>query len=290
MQQRKALGKGLGLNALVPPPAAEPPKGEVREIEIGKIIPNRYQPRQHFDPEALAALAASLKSHGLIQPITVRKEENGKYELIAGERRWRAAQLAGFTAIPAIVKSVQEQELMEWALLENVQREDLNPIEKAQAYQRLLSEFSLTQEAIAARMGMDRSSISNFLRLLQLPEALWSSIASGALTMGHAKALLSLERKEDQLRVAEEIQKKGWSVRQVEALVQKIKREGRPEPARGAVTLSPEVADLEGRLRLALGTKVRLVPQGKGGEIRIEYYSLEDLDRILERLTAQASN
>lgn len=283
MQQRKALGKGLGLTALVPP--AEPPKGDIREIEIGKIIPNRYQPRQYFDPEALASLAASLKSHGLIQPITVRKEENGRFELIAGERRWRAAQLAGLAAIPAIVKPVQDQELMEWALLENVQREDLNPIEKAQAYQKLISEFSLTQEAIAARMGIDRSSVANFLRLLLLPELLWGSIADGVLTMGHAKALLSLERKEDQLRLAEEIKSKGWSVRQVEALVQKMKREGRPEPSKAPRSAAPEAAELENRLRLALGTKVRLVQQGKGGEIRIEYYSFEDLDRILEKLT-----
>ncbi|NKE69525.1 ParB/RepB/Spo0J family partition protein [Candidatus Manganitrophus noduliformans] len=283
MQQRKALGKGLGLTALVPP--VEPPKGDIREIEIGKIIPNRYQPRQYFDPEALAALAASLKSHGLIQPITVRKEENGRFELIAGERRWRAAQLAGLAAIPAIVKPVQDQELMEWALLENVQREDLNPIEKAQAYQRLISEFSLTQEAIAARMGIDRSSVANFLRLLLLPESLWGSIADGVLTMGHAKALLSLERKEDQLRIAGEIKAKGWSVRQVEALVQKMKREARPEPPKAPRSAAPETAELESRLRLALGTKVRLVQQGKGGEIRIEYYSFEDLDRILEKLT-----
>jgi ParB family chromosome partitioning protein len=283
MQPRKALGKGLGLTALVPP--AEPPKGEVREIEIGKIIPNRYQPRQYFDPQALTALAASLKSHGLIQPITVRKEENGQFELIAGERRWRAAQLAGLSAIPAIVKPVEDQELMEWALLENVQREDLNPIEKAQAYQRLITEFSLTQEAIAARMGIDRSTVANFLRLLLLPEPLWGSIADGTLTMGHAKALLSLDRKEDQLRIAEEIKAKGWSVRQVEALVQKMKREARPEPSRSPQRVAPETAELESRLRHALGTKVRLVQQGRGGEIRIEYYSLEDLDRILERLT-----
>lgn len=281
--QRKALGKGLGLTALVPP--AEPPKGEVREIEIGKIIPNRYQPRQYFDPQALAALAASLRNHGLIQPITVRKEENGRFELIAGERRWRAAQLAGLTAIPAIIKPVQDQELMEWALLENVQREDLNPIEKAQAYQRLITEFSLTQEAIAARMGIDRSTVANFLRLLLLPEPLWGAIADGTLTMGHAKALLSLERKEDQLRIAEEIKAKGWSVRQVEGLVQKMKREARPEPSQALQHATPEVAELESRLRHALGTKVRLVQQGKGGEIRIEYYSMEDLDRILEKLT-----
>src|SRR5581483_5041826 len=225
--ERKALGKGLGLTALVP--AAEPPKGEVREIEIGRIIPNRYQPRQTFDPEALASLAASLKTHGLIQPITVRKEANGKFELIAGERRWRAAQLAGFTRIPAMVKAIQERELMEWALLENLQREDLNPIEKAQAYARLMSQFSLTQEAIAGRMGIDRSSVANFLRLLQLPEALWEEIAEGRLTMGHAKALLSLESKEDQLRTAEEIKAKGLSVRQVEALVQKMKGAAPPK-------------------------------------------------------------
>ncbi|MBI3804018.1 MAG: ParB/RepB/Spo0J family partition protein [Nitrospirae bacterium] len=285
-QPRKALGKGLGLGALVPPaPPVEPAKGEVREIAIGKIIPNRYQPRQHFDPDALAQLAASLKSHGLIQPITVRKEENGQFELIAGERRWRAAQLAGFSVIPALVKTVREQELMEWALLENVQREDLNPIEKAQAYARLTSEFSLTQEAIAGRMGIDRSSVANFLRLLQLPEKLWGAIANGTVTMGHAKALLSLERKEDQLRLAEEIQSKGWSVRQVEAIVQKLKGEKRAEGTQAREISSPEVAELEGRLRQALGTKVRLAHHGKKGEIRIEYYSLEDLDRLLEKLT-----
>lgn len=281
--ERKALGKGLGLTALVP--TAEAPKGEIRELEIDRIIPNRYQPRQTFDPEALASLAASLKTHGLIQPITVRKEENGKFELIAGERRWRAAQLAGFSKIPAMVKAVQEQELMEWALLENLQREDLNPIEKAQAYSRLMSQFSLTQEAIAGRMGIDRSSVANFLRLLQLPEGLWGEIAEGRLTMGHAKALLSLESKTEQLRFAEEIQAKGLSVRQVEALVQKMKGAPASKGEKTKKSPSPEVSEIEDRLRHALGTQVRLWQQGKGGEIRIEYYSLDDLERLLEKLT-----
>jgi ParB family chromosome partitioning protein len=281
--ERKALGKGLGLTALVP--TAEGPKDQIKELDMDKIIPNRYQPRQTFDPEALASLASSLKTHGLIQPITVRKEENGKYELIAGERRWRAAQLAGFSRIPAMVKSVQEQDLMEWALLENLQREDLNPIEKAQAYSRLMSQFSLTQEAIAGRMGIDRSSVANFLRLLQLPEGLWGEIAEGRLTMGHAKALLSLESKGDQLRLAEEIKAKGLSVRQVEALVQKMKGASPSKEVKTKKSPPPEVSEIEDRLRHALGTQVRLSPQGKGGEIRIEYYSLDDLERLLEKLT-----
>lgn len=281
--ERKALGKGLGLSALVPSPEAG--KGEVREIEIERITPNRYQPRQLFDSEALASLAASLKTHGLIQPITVRREENGKYELIAGERRWRAAQIAGFSKIPAMVKTVREQELMEWALLENVQREDLNPIEKAQAYARLVSEFSLTQEAIAVRMGIDRSSVANFLRLLQLPEPLWKELAEGKLTMGHAKALLSLERRSDQMRLAEEIKAKGLSVRQSEAWAQKRKGAAPSGSAPAEKGPSPEVSQIEDRLRHGLGTQVRLLPRGKGGEIRIEYYSLEDLERLLEKLT-----
>ncbi|MFY9271010.1 MAG: ParB/RepB/Spo0J family partition protein [Candidatus Manganitrophaceae bacterium] len=284
--QRKALGKGFGLGALVPP--VEPPKGEIRQIEPDKIVPNRHQPRQHFNPESLAQLAASLKNHGMIQPITVRQEESGHFELIAGERRWRAAQLAGFLTIPAIIKEVQDRELMEWALLENVQREDLNPIEKAQAYTRLISEFALTQEEIAARMGVDRSTVANFLRLLQLPKALWGEIVDGILTMGHAKALLSLEQQEDQLRIAGEVRAKGWSVRQVEALVQKLKTGSQSVEPKGQQEASPEVAEVENRLRRSLGTKVRLIPQKKGGEIRIEYYSLDDLDRLLQMLTVRS--
>jgi ParB family chromosome partitioning protein len=279
---RKALGRGLGLTALLP--AKGTGIQTVREIDIGQIVPNRYQPRKNFDPEALASLAMSLKTNGLIQPITVQTEANGTFELIAGERRWRAAQMAGFSKIPAMVKKVQEREMMEWALLENIQREDLNPIEKAQAYSRLMSEFSLTQEGIAERIGIDRSSVANFLRLLQLPKALWADISEGRITMGHAKVLLSSDTKEDLLRLAGQIKSRGLSVRQLEALLQKKKEAPSPKGSRAEASATPESMEIEDRLRQSLGTKVRLMQQGHKGEIRIAYYSLEDLERILEKI------
>jgi len=279
---RKALGRGLGLTALLP--AAETGTQTIREIGIDQIVPNRYQPRKNFDTDALASLAASLKTNGLIQPLVVQGEANGKFELIAGERRWRAARMAGFSKIPVMVKKLQEREMMEWALLENIQREDLNPIEKAQAYSRLTTEFSLTQEEIAERIGIDRSSVANFLRLLQLPEALWKEISEGRLTMGHAKVLLSSNIKEDLLRFAEEIKSKGLSVRQLEALVQKKKGTFSSKTPRAGEASSPESLEVEDRLRRSLGTKVRLIQQGHKGEIRIAYYSLEDLERILEKI------
>lgn len=279
---RKALGKGLGLTALLP--ASGTGTQTVREIDIDQIVPNRYQPRKNFDADALASLASSLQRNGLIQPITVQKEADGKFELIAGERRWRAAQMAGFSSIPAMVKKVQEREMMEWALLENIQREDLNPIEKAQAYSRLMSEFSLTQEGIAERIGIDRSSVANFLRLLQLPKALWKEIAEGHITMGHAKVLLSSDIKGDLVRLAGEIKAKGLSVRQLETLVQKKKGTPSPKHFRAEASSAPECLEIEDRLRRSLGTKVRLMQQGHKGEIRIAYYSLEDLERILEKI------
>ena len=280
---RKALGRGLGLSALVP--TDQDKKAGILAIAIGRITPNRYQPRQAFPQEALESLAASLKQHGLIQPIVVRRRENGRYELISGERRWRAAKLAGLETIPAVVRAAEDRELMEWALLENLQREDLNPIEKASAYARLIEQFSLTQEAIAKRMGIDRSSVANFLRLLQLPKALWDDLAGGRLTMGHAKALLSLERKEDRILLAGEIKTKGLSVRQAEAAARKMKGETPRKTAKPVPEADPDQALVEDRLRRRLGTRVRLVPQGRGGEIRIAYYSLDDLDRILEILS-----
>lgn len=280
---RKALGRGLGLAALVP--TVEQAKEGLIDLSLDHITPNRYQPRQNFDPASLDSLAASLKQHGLIQPITVRKTQAGKYEIIAGERRWRAAKLAGFHSIPAIVKTVNDRELMEWAVLENLQREDLNPIEKAQAYEKLISEFSMTQEAIATRMGIDRSSVSNFLRLLHLPNDLWIDISKGRLSMGHAKALLSLESTEDRLALAKEIMLRGLSVRQTEAMTHQIKRQLTPKKVIAPTPIPPDLVLLEDRLRLSLGTKVKLVQKGKAGEIRIAYYSLNDLDRILEKIS-----
>lgn len=282
---RKALGRGFGegLSALVP--MEEDNKNTVLEIDLDRITPNRYQPRQVFDQEELNALAASLKKNGLIQAIVVRKEKNNTYELISGERRWRAAGIAGFSKISAVVKAVSDAQMIEWALLENIQREDLNPIEKAQAYERLVSEFSLSQEAIAEKMGIDRSSVSNFLRLLQLPKILWGDLSANRLSMGHAKALLSLEKEADQLRLAMEIKKRKLSVRQVEALSKQIKAGLSKKKARPGESIDPNISALENRLRRALGTKVRLIPQGAGGEIRINYYSLDDLDRILDTVT-----
>lgn len=280
---RKALGRGLGLAALVP--TVEQAKEGLIDLSLDHITPNRYQPRQNFDSASLDSLAASLKQYGLIQPITVRKTQGGKYEIIAGERRWRAAKLAGFQRIPAIVKIVDDRELMEWAVLENLQREDLNPIEKAQAYEKLISEFSMTQEAIATRMGIDRSSVSNFLRLLHLPRELWIDISKGRLSMGHAKALLSLESTEDRLALAKEIMHLSLSVRQTEAMTHQIKRQLTPKKVTALTPTPPDLTVLEDRLRLSLGTKVKLVQKGKVGEIRIAYYSLNDLDRILEKIS-----
>ncbi len=293
--QRKALGKdfiqtqkaGKGWSSLFPPDqeGTEEQAG-LRQLDVEAIIPNRYQPRQKFDPEALASLAASLKQHGLIQPVTVCPEVDGQFELIAGERRWRAARLAGFSKIPAVIKAVQKQDLMEWALLENLQREDLNPIEKAQAYGRLVSDFSMTQEAIAARIGMDRSSVANFLRLLQLPKDLWNDVADGRLTPGHAKAILSLSDTAAQLRAAEQIKHRALSVRQAESWVRQNKKEGGRKPAAPtSARVDPNQVDMEQRLRHALGTRVRITDQGGRGVIQIEYYSPEELDRLLEKLT-----
>jgi len=296
--QRKALGKtlqevhstGRGLAALLPTTMSE--REGVSDIQIDKIIPNRYQPRQQIHPEQLAKLADSLKEHGLIQPISVRKgDKEGTFELIAGERRWRAAKLAGFSTIPAIVKRLDNRKLMEWALIENIQREDLNPIEKAQAYQKLLSQFSLTQEEVAAQVGIDRSSVANFLRLLQLPKEIWEDIATGKISMGHAKLILSVEKEAEQRVVAQEVKRNGWAVRQLEQYLKKLKELSLKKQSvvvsnivsNVVSNVAPEITDLENRLRRYLGTQVHLKHHGERGEIRIEYYSLSDLDRILEK-------
>ncbi len=299
--QRKALGQGmdsgtdkvqrvgLGLAALMPP-AVSPKNGDEigpMQIAIKKIIPNRYQPRELFDKEALDALAKSIKEHGVIQPIVVRSQSDGTFELIAGERRMKAALIAGLSKIPVIIKDVDDKTSMEYALLENIQREELNPIEQAKGFSRLISEFSLTQERIAESIGINRSSVANTLRLLHLPESLWEEIAHGVISQGHAKALLSLPTKALQIKVAEEIKLKGLSVRQTEAIIKTIVKINRPRQKGSVGNLSLEVKDLESRLQHALHTRVHITPHGTGktkGEIKIEYYSLDDLDRILERL------
>jgi ParB family chromosome partitioning protein len=280
--QKMALGKGLG--ALIPDLSALDDKERkalgIIEVELDKIIPNEYQPRKVFDEAKLQELAASIKEQGVIQPIIVHRAGSG-FQLIAGERRWRASRLAGLKTIPALVKEATKREILEMALIENIQREDLNPLEAAEAYKRLQDEFKLTQDDLAKRVGKERSTVTNFLRLLGLPKEVKQELISGALSMGHAKALLSLERVREQIQAAALIVKKGLSVREAEALAHALKSPPKEKKAR----LSHELKSVEERLRKALGTKVSIVSKAKGGRIVIEYYSAEELDRILEKIS-----
>jgi len=279
--QKQALGKGLG--ALIPDLSSLDDKERkalgINEIELEKIVPNEYQPRKHFDDEKLRELASSIKEQGVIQPIIVHKMNSG-YQLIAGERRWRAARLAGLKTIPALVKEATKRELLEMALIENIQREDLNPLEAAEAYKRLQDEFKLTQDDLAKRVGKERSTVTNFLRILGLPKEVKHEIATGSISMGHAKALLSLERIRDQIRAASLIVKKGLSVREAEAIATRLKN----PPKEKKIRQSHELKAVAEKLTKSLGTKVSISAKAKGGRIVIEYYSADELDRILEKI------
>ena len=280
--QKVALGKGLG--ALIPDLSAlndnERKSLGIVEVELDKIIPNEYQPRKNFNDEKLQELAASIKEQGVIQPVIVHKTGTS-YQLIAGERRWRASRLAGLKTIPALIKEATKRELLEMALIENIQREDLNPIEAAEAYKRLQDEFKLTQEELAKRVGKERSTVTNFLRLLGLPKELRNDLTSGALNMGHAKALLSLDRARDQILAAAHIIKKGLSVREAETLAARLKN---PPVKEKKTKLSQELKSVQEKLRRALGTKVSIASKSKGGRIVIDYYSTEELERIIEKI------
>jgi len=279
--EKKALGKGLG--ALLPPPRVSPPSEvtDVQRIRLEAIVPNRYQPRHVFQEDELAELAASIKESGVIQPIIVRRKGDGTYELIAGERRWRASKLAGLETIPVVIKNCTDQESLLLALVENLQREDLNPMETARAYSRMMNEFGLTQDAIAVKVGRDRSSIANFVRLNQLHPEIQQLVEAGSLSAGHAKAILGLPSPEDQLRVGKVVASTALSVRETEQLVDRS-LEGKkrhPKPAR-----SSSWADLEARLQKRLGTKVTIQPQKQGGKLVIHYFSKEELDGVVEIL------
>jgi ParB family chromosome partitioning protein len=279
--QKQALGKGLG--ALIPDLSTLDDREKkalgIAEIELDKIVPNEYQPRKIFDDAKLRELAASIKEQGVIQPVLVHRAGSG-YQLIAGERRWRASRLAGLKTIPALVKEATKREFLEMALIENIQREDLNPLEAAEAYKRLQDEFKLTQEDLARRVGKERSTVTNFLRILNLPKEVKQGLATGALSMGHAKALLSLERGRDQIQAAARIIKKGLSVREAETLAGRLKNPPQEKKAR----LSHELHAIEEKLKKSLGTKVSITSKSKGGRIVIEYYSAEELDRLLEKI------
>jgi ParB family transcriptional regulator, chromosome partitioning protein len=285
MEKRPALGKGL--SALIPE-APEPPPRSPIEADIDRLSPNRFQPRLNADDARLRELADSIKANGIIQPIVVRKDGD-RFQIIAGERRWRAAALAGLTRVPVVVRDIapgRERSLLEMALIENIQREDLNPIDEALAYRRLADEFQLKQDDIAAAVGKDRASVANLLRLLKLPDEVRAEVASGRLTMGHARALLSLAHETEQLRIARDVIARGLSVRETEAMVKKLVEGAAPARAAAAPTpIDVHTRAAEDRLKLLLGTKVRIVRQGTRGRIEIDFVSEDELIRIYEQLT-----
>lgn len=274
---KTALGKGLG--ALIPDKGEETAK-----IEVDRIIPGEQQPRKVFNDKALHELAASIREKGVLQPVIVSRTGDGTFRLIAGERRWRASSLAGIRQIPAIIKDVASKEAFEMALIENIQREDLNPMETADAFHRLMKDYNLTQEDVSAKVGKERATVANYLRLLKLPEEVKALVNNGSLSMGHARAILSIEGRAHQIEAARRIVTKGLSVREAETLVKTIGKEKKPK----ARKKDPQIASLEERLIQSLGTKVRIHHKGKKGRIEIEYYSLDELDRLLDMLTEQA--
>jgi ParB family transcriptional regulator, chromosome partitioning protein len=278
MAQKRGLGRGL--SALIP--GAEPTQTTVQEISLAELEVNPFQPRRHFNQAALEELAATIREHGVLTPVVVRRGPRG-LQVIAGERRIRAARLAGLTRIPAVVKDASDSQALEMALVENLQREDLNPLESAEAYQRLIEEFRLTQEEVAGRLGRDRSSVTNALRLLKLPRHIQEDLATGVLSEGHARALLGLEKPADQLKARDAVVKRGLSVRETEALVRRL-RGGSPARPGHPETQDPNLAALEDQLRAVLGTKVRIVRDGKGGTLQINFFSDDDLTRIVEAI------
>jgi ParB family transcriptional regulator, chromosome partitioning protein len=303
--KRRALGRGLA--ALIPEAAAPStaPVGSVpagaaaaglagrmdggglRQVAIEDVHPARHQPRKSFDDGRLGELAESIRTQGIIQPLVVRRRDSGGYELIAGERRWRAAQRAGLHDVPVVIRDVAEQRAFEMALVENLQRADLNPIEEAEGYQRLMAEFGYTQEALAGRVGKDRSTVANALRLLKLPPAVREMVIGGRLSMGHARALLGLESDTAIERLARQTVARELSVRQVETLVRRERQDeaeaASPKPP--PPPLSPAARDLTVRLEQSLGTRVKLVQaDATRGHIEIHYHSLDQLDGLLEKI------
>ncbi|HEX5748921.1 MAG TPA: ParB/RepB/Spo0J family partition protein [Archangium sp.] len=296
-KQKRALGRGLSalIPQAAPPPAAAaaavvvppeppaPPKGSVLKLPIEAIHRDTLQPRRHFDEEKLRELTESIKAQGVLMPVLVRKDGDG-YKIIAGERRWRASQLAGLHEIPAIVREVTEVEAFELALVENLQRADLNPMEEAEGYHRLVEEFGLTQDQVAQRVGKERSTVATALRLLGLPPEVKNMVAEGNLSAGHARALLGVPRIPEMNELAQQVAARKLSVRDTEKLVQQAKG-GKAKDSGKPAKVSPQVKALTEELQRILGTKVRLVEKSGGkGTIEVDYFSYDDLDRILKVL------
>ena len=274
--EKKALGKGLA--ALLPEGEAKESGEAIHMIPVAQIVPNRYQPRKTFVEEELRELVESVKQHGILQPVLVRRKGESSYELIAGERRFRAATLAQLPAVPAVIRKSSDQESTILSLIENIQRSNLNPVEEAKAYRQLIDELGVTQEAVAERVGRDRASVANVCRILSLPTEVQGMVASGRLTLGHAKVILGIKKSEDRLTLAKRILRDQLSVRQVEQLVKK--RSGKAKSRRPAGDSLH--ADVEDRLRKHLGTKVVIRSNRQKGEVILTYYSQEDLTRIVD--------
>jgi len=296
MEKRPALGKGL--SALIPdaPETLTTPRASL-EVDIDLLEPNHYQPRGAFDAEKLDDLARSIRANGVIQPIIVRRLESpvglggrDRYQIIAGERRWRAAQRAQLSTVPIVIKDIpaaEKNRLLEMALIENIQREDLNPMESAAAYQRLVDEFHMKQEDIAAQVGKDRATVANYLRLLKLPEEVRGNVASGALSMGHARAIVALTTEADQRSLARDVVARGLSVRETEALVKKEigRKSGHTQAQPVASQKDVHTRAAEDQLRMSLGTPVEIKRKGKGGTISIAFTNETELQRLYEYLT-----
>ena len=280
--QKRGLGKGLA--ALIPDGSVLVGGRTIINIDINKIIPNPRQPRMDFDPESLNELAESIKSQGIVQPILARPKD-GKYELVAGERRWRASKKAGLTLIPAIIKEFSDEESLELALVENLQREDLNPMDQAEAYSKLSKEFHLTQADISKKVGKDRSTIANIMRLLELPKEIQTGIRKIQITIGHARPLLAISGETEKIALFKEIVKNGLTVRDVEQLTHGSGEVHNKKGKKIKLNQNEELLDLTELLTTHLGTRVRIQGSTKKGKIEIHYFSQEDLERIIESLT-----
>jgi ParB family chromosome partitioning protein len=290
--KRRALGKGLDSlipRVQAPTAAADTEGGKPRDLPLDQVDRNPFQTRSHLNEEQLAELAASITSNGVVQPVLVRPLPNGRFQLIAGERRWRASQLAGKTTIPAFLRQVSDEQAMEITIVENLQRADLNPMEQARAFDRLSREFHMTQEQMAQRTGKDRTTVANFLRLLRLPSTVQARVESGELSFGHARTLLAFEHAEDMEKIAQRIIERSLSVRQTENYVQGLlhpekstKKDPKTEPA-----IDPNVREVQERLQRALGLKVHIEDHNGHGKVIIEYARLEDFDLLLEQLAGE---
>jgi len=289
--KRPALGRGLSAlipSAPPPQPAAQatPDRPRTQELDIDLLVPNPRQPRVHMDDTRLEELAQSIRANGVIQPIVVRRVED-HYEIVAGERRWRASQRAGLLKVPVAVREVPDDKLLEVALIENIQRENLSPIEEAQAYRRLTDELQMSQEAIATQVGKDRATVANYMRLLRLPAEVRAALDEGALSMGHARALLSLPDENTQRRLGRDVIARGLSVRDTEALVRREVDAKSPAAPAEPQKVDPNTRAAEDQLKLALGTRVRIVRKGKRGRIEIDFTNEDELQRLYEALTGE---